>query len=133
MSSIVKFNFRYFLFTVILFVVEVLIAIFAHDPIIRPYVGDVLVVMLIYCFIKSFFKTPVVSTAIGVLIFSYVIEVLQYFHFVNRIGLKHSSLARTVIGTSFAWTDLLAYTIGIAMVLYAEKKKSIANPLPENR
>ena len=81
MCNIVKFNPRYFLFTLILFVVEVLIAIYAHDPIIRPYVGDVLVVMLIYCFIKSFFKTPVVSTAIGVLIFSYVIEVLQYFTF----------------------------------------------------
>lgn len=123
MSSLVKFNLGYFLFTVILFVVEVLIAIFAHDPIIRPYVGDVLVVMLIYCFVKSFLNTPVLATALYVLLFSYVIETLQYFHFVNRIGLKHSSLARTVIGTSFAWTDLLAYTIGIGIVLYVEKKK----------
>ncbi|MCY7420219.1 MAG: DUF2809 domain-containing protein [Chitinophagaceae bacterium] len=133
MSSIVRFNLPYFLFTVMLFVVEVLIAIFTHDPIIRPYVGDVLVMMLIYCFVRSFLNTPVLATALCALFFSYVIETLQYFHIVNKLGLKDSSLARTVIGTSFAWTDLLAYTIGIAIVLYAEKKKSIHTPFTENR
>ena len=123
MKSLLKFNPRYFLYAIILFVTEILIAIFAHDPIIRPYVGDVLVVMLIYCAVKAFLNTPVVATAIWVLIFSYVIETLQYFHLVKLLGLQHSSLAKTVIGTDFAWTDILAYTIGIAIVLFAEKKR----------
>ena len=83
MKRLLKFNSRYFLHAIILFVTEILIAIFAHDPIIRPYVGDVLVVMLIYCAIKAFLITPVVTTAIWVLIFSYVIETLQYFIWLN--------------------------------------------------
>ena len=36
--------------TIILLVVEVLIALFVHDSIIRPYLGDVLVVVVIYTF-----------------------------------------------------------------------------------
>ena len=79
--------------------------------------------MLIYCAVKAFLNTPVVATAIWVLIFSYVIETLQYFHLVKLLGLQHSSLAKTVIGTNFAWTDILAYTLGIAIILFAEKKR----------
>ena len=121
MKRLLKFNPRYFLYAIILFVTEILIAIFAHDNIIRPYVGDVLVVILIYCAVKAFLNTPVVATAIWVLIFSYVIEALQYFRLVKLLGLHHSSLARTVIGTSFAWTDILAYTIGVAIILWVKK------------
>ncbi|QIP17932.1 DUF2809 domain-containing protein [Spirosoma aureum] len=116
-----KFNTLYFTFAVLLFGIEILIAKFAHDPIIRPYVGDVLVSILIYCFVKSFLPTPVLPTALCVLLFSYTIEVMQYFHIVNRLGLQNSKTASTVIGTSFECIDLVAYTVGIAIVLYLEK------------
>ena len=41
------FNKIYFRLTVILFLIEVAIALFIKDRFIRPYLGDVLVVMLI--------------------------------------------------------------------------------------
>ena len=109
--------------TVILFVTEVLIAAFLDDRIIRPYVGDVLVVILIYCFIRSFLNTPVVPTAIATLIFAYIIEVLQYIRLVTRLGLEENTLARTVMGTSFEWVDMVAYTLGFAIVLVAERRR----------
>jgi Protein of unknown function (DUF2809) len=121
MNSLLKFNRLYFLLAILLFGIEILIAKFAHDQIIRPYIGDLLVVILIYCFVKSFMDTRVIPTALSVLIFSYSIEVLQYFHVVNRLGLQNSKMARTIIGTSFEWIDLIAYTLGIALVLYFEK------------
>jgi hypothetical protein len=130
-----KFNKVYILLTAALFIVEVLIAEFAHDDIIRPYVGDLLVVILLYCFVKSFFDTPVFGTAVGVLLFSYFIEALQYFHFINKLGLQASPIARTIIGTSFEWIDIIAYTIGIAVVLYVEKtilKKNITRNSTRN-
>ncbi len=126
MVSLFKFNRRYFSIGVLLLVIEVLIALFVHDQIIRPYVGDVLVVIMIYCWVKAFFAAPVFTTAMAVLAFSFVVEGLQYLHIVNRLGLQHSRFAKTVIGTSFAWTDLLAYIIGIAVVLLAEYRKSRA-------
>jgi len=79
-----------------------------------------LVVILIYCFVKSFLNTPVIATALAVLLFSYAIETLQYFHLVDILGLEKSTVARIIIGTSFAWTDLLAYTLGILLILIIE-------------
>ena len=119
--GIFKFTLRYFILTIILLVVEILIALFVHDTIIRPYIGDVLVVILIYCFVKSFFNTPVVPTAIAVLIFSFAVETLQYFKILEVLGLQHSKLARIIIGSSFAWADIGAYIAGILIVLLAEK------------
>ena len=120
MSSKLKFNRFYFVLALLLFGIEVLIAKFAHDQIIRPYFGDLLVVVLLYCFIKSFVDTPYLKTALSVLIFAFALETLQYFHIVNLLGLEHSSLARTVIGTSFEWIDLIAYALGIALVIFTE-------------
>jgi len=119
----IKFHPRYFLITLILLITEICIALFVHDNFIRPFFGDFLVVILIYCFIRSFFNLPTVALAIGVLLFSYFIETLQYFKIVTVLGLQHSKIARVIIGTSFGWTDLLAYTLGIGLVLLLEKKK----------
>lgn len=115
------FNKKYFGLTILLFVIEVLIALFVHDSIIRPYIGDVLVVILIYCFIKSFLKLPVLPVAVFVLLFSFGIEFLQYLNIVEKLGLQNSKIARTVIGTSFAWIDLVCYIAGIIIVIIAEK------------
>lgn len=116
-----RFNFRYLLVAILIFIIEVLIALYVHDAIIRPYIGDVLVVILLYCLVKSFIDTPVVPTAIAVLLFSYLIETLQYFRYVEWFGLQDNHLANVIMGNYFAWTDLLAYTIGIAIVLVAER------------
>lgn len=115
------FNKNYFGLAVLIFTLEVLIALFVRDSFIRPYFGDVLVVILIYCFVRSFFRIPVFVLAMGVLAFSFTIEFLQYLHIVDKLGLKESAIARTVIGTSFAWNDILAYIAGIAIVLLVEK------------
>jgi hypothetical protein len=112
---------------------EVCIGIYAHDRIIRPYIGDLLVVILIYCFVKSFLNISTISVAIGVLLFSYCIEILQYFHIVRLLGLENSNLARIVIGTSFAWMDIWAYTLGISLVLIIEKLLARKHNSPDKR
>ena len=121
MKTILKFNREYFLLTILFLAIEVLIAVFVHDTIIRPYIGDFLVVILIYCLVKSILNTPVFATAIGVLVFSFVVEATQYFHLVNLLGLQHSKLARVIMGNYFAWMDIVTYTAGIIVVLLVEK------------
>ena len=116
-------NLKYFLFALVLFVIEVLIALYVHDSFIRPYVGDYLVVMLLYCAVRTFIKASPLKVAIGVLLFSYLIEVLQYFNIVDRLGLADNKLAKTVIGYGFEWIDLLAYTLGIVTVLILERAR----------
>ncbi|MDI1305048.1 MAG: DUF2809 domain-containing protein [bacterium] len=124
------FNKNYFSLAILFFCIEVLIALFVNDSFIRPYLGDVLVVILIYCFLKSFLQLPVLTVAIFVLIFSFTIEFLQFINIVEKLHLERSKIARTVIGTSFSWIDLLTYIVGIAIVLVVEKywfKKEITN------
>ena len=115
------FNKIYFRLAILLFVIEVLMALFLHDDFIRPYFGDVLVVIFIYCTIKSFIKASVLSVAIFTLLFSFTIETMQYFKIVKLLGMQHSKLANTVIGNSFSWIDILAYTVGIIIVFFIEQ------------
>lgn len=110
------FKSNYLLITSLLFITEVLIALLVHDKIVRPYFGDLLVVILLYCFIKSFLNWSIPQTCWLVLLFAYVIETLQYFNFVHHLGLANSKIANVILGTSFAWLDILAYTLGIVIV-----------------
>lgn len=119
-TTIFRFHILYFILAVLLFFTEVLIGLYVHDAIVRPYVGDGLVVILIYCFLKSFLQLPARKTAIGVLLFSFAIEIGQYFHLVKILGLQGSALARVVIGTSFEWIDLIAYTFGVFVILIVD-------------
>ena len=115
-----RFNKKYFFLTILLFITEILIAIFLHDNLIRPYGGDYLVVILIYCFCMSFVSAPVWKIAAAALLFSYLIEALQYFNLVGILGLQDSRIANIVIGNSFAWADIVAYTLGILTVVGIE-------------
>ena len=118
------FSLRFFLCALLLFVIEIFIALFVHDNFIRPYAGDYLVVIFIYCAVRTFIKAAPLKVAIAVLLFSYIIETLQYFKIVDRLGLARNQLARTVIGYGFSWLDIVAYTLGIITVLVLEKLNS---------
>ncbi len=117
MVALLKFKKQYLIYAIIILIIEIGIALFIHDNFIRSYVGDFLVVILIYCFLQSFLSTEVWQTATGVLLCSYMIEILQYFHALNKVGLQKFTLARIILGTSFDWTDIGAHTAGIALVL----------------
>ena len=119
------FSKKYFLLGVLLFVIEVLIALYLDDNFIRPYVGDFLVVILLYCMLKSTIRISAWKAALGVLLFSYAIESMQYFNVVSLLGLQHNKLARIIIGTYFTWDDMAAYTLGILLVLMLERKNVI--------
>ena len=115
------FNKRYFLYTCILFLIELVIAFFVRDRFIRPYGGDFLAVILLYYLVRTFFDISAYKVAIGVLFFSYVVEGLQYFQIVNLLGLKGNRPAEIIIGTAFSWEDIVAYTLGIILVYWLDK------------
>ena len=120
-STFMKFTSSYFFLLTLLLIVELLIGVYMHDAFIRPYGGDFLVVILLYCFIKSFIDAPVMKTAAGVLVFAYAAEISQYFHLVKLLGLQHSRVALLILGSNFSFTDLLCYTLGMLLVLVIEK------------
>lgn len=102
----------------LLLIVEVLIALFISGGFIRNYMGDVIVVWAVYCFVKIFLvKTNSYITALGVMIFAFIVEFLQYIHIVDIIGLGNITFFRVLIGTSFSVIDLICYSVGTAMTI----------------
>jgi len=111
------FNLKFLFIFLAIFIVEILIAKYLHDAYIRPFGGDVLVVILIYAFLRIFLKTDYKKLALGVLIFSFVIEFLQGLHYVNWLGLQDNKFWSIVLGTYFTVYDLLAYFVGYLICL----------------
>ena len=120
-STFMKINSSYFLLFIALLIIELLIGAYLHDAFIRPFGGDFLVVILVYCFIKSFVDASIMKTVVGVLVFSYAVEISQYFHLVKVLGLQHSRIALLILGSCFSYSDLLCYTLGILLVLFIER------------
>lgn len=118
-----RFDYISFLVFLLIFAIEVLIALFVNDRIIRPYGGDVLVVMLMYYFFKSFISAKPLYIAIGVLLFAYAVEIGQYFNLVEILNLQDNKVMRIVIGSSFSWGDIVCYTIGALICLFIDRKK----------
>ncbi len=118
-----KFNNKYLYLTLILFFIEVFIAVFIDDSFIRPFIGDVLVVILIYCFVKTFWNINSSIAALSVFAFACTIEILQYFNLVNLLGLQKNKIATVIIGNTFDWKDILAYAIGTIIILFIENKR----------
>lgn len=119
----VRFCWQSFVAFVLLFLTEICIALFVDDKIIRPYGGDYLVVIMIYYFLKSFIKTKANYLLLFVLVFAYAIEVGQLFDMVALWGLQDNKLMRIVLGTSFSWGDMIAYTLGVSTCYVIEKKE----------
>lgn len=121
-EAMFKYNHIHFLIFSIIFLIEVGIALFIHDQFIRPYLGDYLVIFLLYYFIASFVKTKPTYIIIGILLFSYFIEMLQYLNIVDYFQIKNKIL-RIVIGNTFSYEDLIIYTLaGISLFLIYRKK-----------
>ncbi|GAA4292506.1 ribosomal maturation YjgA family protein [Aestuariibaculum suncheonense] len=117
-----KLKTHYLILGISLLIIEIIIALYINSGFIRHTFGDYLVVILLYCTIKSFVKIRPTVTAIGVLTFSYFIEFLQYLNIVNLLNLQDNKILRIIIGTTFNFSDLIAYTLGILTVLILEIK-----------
>lgn len=111
-----KKRWTYFLLFVILLAVEFFIGIFVHDRFIRPYVGDVIVVVVLYFLIRSIFPEKPAFLCLWIFLFAVLVEVTQIFPLVDLLGIKNRFI-RVVMGTSFSWKDMIAYIAGSAVNL----------------
>ena len=96
----------------ILLAVEICIALFVRDRFVRPYLGDVLVVVLLYFFFRIFIPQGFPFLPAAVFLFAALTEVLQYVRVVEWLGLLESRFFSTLIGTTFDWKDIVCYAAG---------------------
>ena len=117
-----KFNDVYFVIFITLLFAEIAIAVCLKTGFIRHTFGDFLVTILIYCFFKSFINLNAINLGISVLAFAFVIEFYQLINILEILNLQDNKLISIVFGTTFQFTDLVAYTLGIFTVLLIEFK-----------
>lgn len=105
---------QYALATLLLLTVEVCIALFVQDRIIRPYIGDVLVVVMLYTFVKIFLPKKQVLLPLWIFLFAVGVECLQLIHITDLLEVR-SRFLRILIGTSFDVKDIFCYAIGCGL------------------
>lgn len=110
----------YAIATILLIAVEVLIALYVHDGFVRPYVGDVLVVVVIYTFVRIWIPEGCPLLPLWVFLFAACVEGLQAIHITEKLGLADNRFLRVLIGGTFDFRDVLCYAIGCAAVWLAE-------------
>ena len=121
----VEFNKRFLWITITLLLVEVVIGVFVRDTFIRPFVGDVLSVCVIYAFVRIFYSGKSYLLGIAVLCFSFSIEFAQYMKLASILGFESGSIGYVMLGAKFDPLDLLAYSIGIVGCLIIDRKRNL--------
>ena len=106
--------------SVIILAVEIFIGVFVRDNFVRPYGGDILVVVLIYCMIRTLFPKVIKLLPLYVFLFALAVELLQLADIVGLLGIPRGSFLAIIIGTSFSYIDILCYAVGCATVFTTE-------------
>lgn len=124
-----KINYKYLISFIILFIIEVIIALFIDDKIIRPYIGDILVIILMYTFIRSFIKKPIKFLSIYLFFFATFVEVMQYFNILEILGLQNNKFLSIIFGSVFDIKDVLCYLIGSIILLVLDNRNTLKEKL----
>lgn len=95
-----------------LLAIEVVIALFVNDSFVRPYVGDVLVTLLLCCLCRVIVPSKIRLLPIYVFVFAACVEIGQYFDLVALLGLADNRILSVTLGRTFSWADLVCYAVG---------------------
>ena len=95
---------------------------------IRGHVGDYLVVQFIYMIARLWFSDRWrIHLVIAILILCIVVEVVKFF---TRGSIPQTFFAEMTLGSTFDPLDMIAFILGLVMVLLIERFLSRHQPAP---
>lgn len=106
--------------TLLLLFIEVIIALYVHDDFIRPYVGDVLVVIVIYTFIRIIVPEKCKLLPLYIFILAAGVELLQLANIVEILGVEDNRFLKILIGSVFDIKDIVCYAVGCVILCIYE-------------
>ena len=115
---VIEFNKTYFLLFVTILILEIFIE--KTTGFIRYTLGDFFAVILVYAFIKSFIKISYIFAGLVALGIAFFIEFLQFLDISKYYPENYKFVLQIIIGTSFSFKDLLAYSLGTAITIFIE-------------
>ncbi len=107
----------------LLLIIEILIGTKAHG-FVRSYGGDVLVLPLLYCLIRSF--TGALPRSLPLCLFGLgcLAELLQWLRLNTLLGFAPDSLPAILIGSCADWKDIISYAVGTLLIAAGEAVRS---------
>ncbi|MCL2848794.1 MAG: DUF2809 domain-containing protein [Micrococcales bacterium] len=113
---------------VVLLGVEAAIAVGLTGGFVREHVGDVLVVVLVYCVVRCFVRARTGVLPLAVFVFAAGVELSQKLGLIETLGLGDVAVARAVLGTTFDLSDIVCYAVGCLALFVAEIVARSTNP-----
>lgn len=108
-----KSRLSYFALIGITIIVGLLSRKFVFVPL---FIGDILWALMVYFVMRFLFIDEQVKfIVISILLFCYAIEFSQLYKAPWINNLRHTLFGRLVLGEGFLWSDLLCYTVGVAI------------------
>jgi hypothetical protein len=89
--------------------------------------------MLVYAFVRIIIPYGARLLPLYVFAFACCVELLQYWKIIEILGLSGNAIARTVIGTSFSWMDIICYGAGCGVCWLCQQKLKLFSPNINNR
>lgn len=117
-----RFSLSHAVIATIVLGMEVCIAAFVNDDFVRPYVGDLLVVVLIHYGLRAFLRIGVNTAAWSTLLFAFAVEGTQALGLIHHLELTDNLAAKLILGNTFQWGDLLAYVLGVPIAWWSDRR-----------
>ncbi len=90
---------------------------------IPQYIGDFLYGCMVYFGFSVLFISYKKEWSLGfALVFCWFIELMQFCQLKWYISLQGTTIGKLILGSGFMVVDLIAYTFGILLVYYIDKK-----------
>lgn len=115
-----RFDWRYAVAAIVIFAALTAIAVMLRTGIVRTHIGDVGVIALIYCAVRTVLEARPLAVVTGTVLFAFAVEFAQLFEAIRHLGLSDNQFAVIVLGASFDPWDLAMYVIGGLLVLAVE-------------
>lgn len=119
----VRTRLAFLVVAVLILEVEIYIAVCVNGGFARHYLGDVLVVILLYVLVRAIFSVPPSNLALKIFAFAAALELAQYFGAVQILGIE-SKILKVMIGGTFDFADLICYAVGCVLAGVYEKFES---------
>lgn len=113
-ADVNKRRIRFLIIAFILIALEFIIGIFVHDKFIRPFVGDVIVVIILYAFARAVFPKIKLPVAAFVFVFAALYEFTQMLPLADVLGIQNR-FVRVLMGTTFSVADIVCYLVGCGL------------------
>ena len=107
-----------------LLVIEIIIALYVHDSFIRPYLGDVLVVIVLYTGVRMLKPEGITLLPLYLFLFALMVELLQFFQIIQLLHMENNRFLRVLVGSVFDIKDIICYGVGCMILGFYEWRKT---------